>query len=410
VFGRKTSQAWRRRRLLALGGVGAALATNALSASPRVAEATGPVIGMNNYTGTADANADGVQGYAVGANNAGTFGRNNDLDGTGVYGAAPNGTGVHGESANGTGVGARSTSGNGVFATSTNAYGVYASSTNNYGVFGYGQGSTGYGILGHASNTIGVAGSSYGGQGVHAGATTGLALYADATSGTAVYATSSSGNAAVFVGPVQVQGPFTVTGGFPKSAAVPHPDGSHRRMYCLESPDSLFEDAGTGQLVAGRAQVRLDADFAALVKADNYQVFLTPEGDCKGLYVTAKTATTFEVRELQGGTSAVTFNFRVLAKRKDLTVSRLERVEIAPRQDSSRLTLPDEVPQTSAPGTRSTPTPPSSSTRTTAPASTATATTSPTPTATSASSPTAMPQATPGTPTSPTPVSPPNPT
>jgi len=32
--------------------------------------------------------------------------------------------------------------------------------------------------------------------------------------------------------------------GGPKSAAVPHPDGTLRRLYCVESPESWFEDFG----------------------------------------------------------------------------------------------------------------------------------------------------------------------
>jgi hypothetical protein len=129
-------------------------------------------------------------------------------------------------------------------------------------------------------------------------------------------------------------------------------------MYCLESPDSMFEDSGSGQLVAGRAQVRLDVDFAVLVKADSYQVFLTPEGDCKGLYVTGKTPTGFEVRELQGGTSAVPFNFRVLAKRKDLTAARMERVTVwEPTRRPQLPTSPVEAPNPSTPAPAPTPRP-----------------------------------------------------
>ena len=72
-----------------------------------------------------------------------------------------------------------------------------------------------------------------------------------------------------------VNGNFTAIGGS-KSAAVPHPDGSHRRLYCVESPESWFEDFGSDQLVNGRARVRLDPDFNALVHGDNYQVFAFP--------------------------------------------------------------------------------------------------------------------------------------
>ena len=46
-------------------------------------------------------------------------------------------------------------------------------------------------------------------------------------------------------------------------------------------------------------------------------MFLTPNGDCKGLYVHQKTATSFEVRELGGGNSSVRFDYRVTALRKN---------------------------------------------------------------------------------------------
>ena len=78
-------------------------------------------------------------------------------------------------------------------------------------------------------------------------------------------------------------------------------------MYCLESPESWFEDFGQGQLVNARATVRLDPDFGAAVHSDDCAVFTTPEADCKGLYVTSKSPTGFEVRELQGGTSTLAF-------------------------------------------------------------------------------------------------------
>ena len=47
-----------------------------------------------------------------------------------------------------------------------------------------------------------------------------------------------------------------------------------------------------------------------------YHVFLTPNGDCNGLYVTQKTATSFVVRELKHGTSSIAFDYRIMAKRK----------------------------------------------------------------------------------------------
>src|SRR4051795_1277374 len=94
---------------------------------------------------------------------------------------------------------------------------------------------------------------------------------------------------------VQVNGPFTVLGG-PKSTAVPHPDGSHQRLYCVESPERWFEDFGEGQVANGRGQVRLDPDFAALVRGDKYHVFLTEYEDQGGLFVTNVGPHGFDVR------------------------------------------------------------------------------------------------------------------
>jgi hypothetical protein len=78
--------------------------------------------------------------------------------------------------------------------------------------------------------------------------------------------------AAAFFGPVVVSGAFTVVGG-PKSAAVPHPDGSHRRLYCMESPESWFEDFGEASLACGQAEVTLDPDFTAIAATDQYHVY-----------------------------------------------------------------------------------------------------------------------------------------
>ena len=103
---------------------------------------------------------------------------------------------------------------------------------------------------------------------VGATATAGGSAVVGATNGVA------GAYAGVFYGPVLVGGAFTVVGGA-KSAAVPHPDGSHRRLYCMESPESWFEDFGTGHLECGRAEIAIDPDFAALVRLDDYHVFLT---------------------------------------------------------------------------------------------------------------------------------------
>ena len=103
-----------------------------------------------------------------------------------------------------------------------------------------------------------------------------------------------------------------------KNAVVPFSDGSKRVLHCMESPEHWFEDFGTAKLRGGQAVVKLDADFAKVITRD-YRVFLTPEGDCRGLYVRRKSAASFEVRELMGGESAVAFSYRIVGRRRDIT-------------------------------------------------------------------------------------------
>ena len=73
--------------------------------------------------------------------------------------------------------------------------------------------------------------------------------------------------------------------------------------------------------------MELDPDYAAMVELEDYHVFLTPEGDSAGLYVTGKTSAGFEVREQQGGTSSLTFSYRLAARRKDIPGERLAHID-----------------------------------------------------------------------------------
>ena len=99
---------------------------------------------------------------------------------------------------------------------------------------------------------------------------------------------------------------------------VAFPDGSQRVLHCMESPEHWFEDFGTAKLRNGRAVVALDADFAKVIKRGDYRVFVTPEGDCRGLYIRNRSAASFEVRELGGGKSSVAFSYRIVGRRKDV--------------------------------------------------------------------------------------------
>ena len=111
-----------------------------------------------------------------------------------------------------------------------------------------------------------------------------------------------------------------------KSAVVPVDGGAHKvALYAIEGPENWFEDAGSGHLSNGEAVVNLEGTFGQTVNTDiEYHVFLTPNGDCKGLYVAQKSPTSFVVRELGGGTSSIDFDYRIMAKRKGYENIRLE--------------------------------------------------------------------------------------
>jgi hypothetical protein len=115
---------------------------------------------------------------------------------------------------------------------------------------------------------------------------------------------------------IDTVGDFSCNG--TKNAVVPVDGGKHWvAESAIESPNVWFEDFGSAELVGGVATVRIDARFLQTISTKSeYHVFLTPNGDCKGLYVQQKTATDFEVRELGNGNSSVKFDYRITALRK----------------------------------------------------------------------------------------------
>ncbi|HTZ96168.1 MAG TPA: hypothetical protein VMB18_07210 [Terriglobales bacterium] len=139
----------------------------------------------------------------------------------------------------------------------------------------------------------------------------------------ALFAGSINGSSPYGACEVDIYGSFYCTGS--KSAVVPVDGGSRKvALYAVEAPENWFEDFGSGQLSNGSARIDLDPTFAQTVNTDlDYHVFLTPNGDCKGLYVSQKSPTAFEVHELGGGASSVAFDYRVVAKRKNYETVRL---------------------------------------------------------------------------------------
>ncbi len=281
----------------------------------RGVEGQGGVVGVLGV-GTAG-NSAGVSGLAEsGPNSTGVFGR---ASAVGVYGQGP--IGVLGQSVD---QGVRGEGPKGVVGVGTGAASLGVDAQGGaFGVRGVSTAANGFGVSGlsTADFTTGVRGVCSGAQGIGvSGRGQDQGVRGEGIFGV-VGATTVAGRTGVLC-----QGNFVATGS--KSAAVAHPDGSHRLLYCMESPESWFEDFGSAALAGGRASVKLDADFAAVVNTADYRVFLTPEGDSRGLYVSSKSATGFTVHEQQGGTSRLPFSYRVVARRKDVEAVRLARFSL----------------------------------------------------------------------------------
>jgi hypothetical protein len=288
-----------------------------------------PVDGYSNNAGLVGASTEftGVGGISTWG--AGVYGRKSlpDEDSSLIPNGLP--AGVVGASISFDGVNGWSNYGDGVLGqTQAGDAGVVGVSSFTRGVLGVTPGVAPFGGLSGVEGRCGDAGPSpppavdglnlpsiagvFGTSDVQAG------VIGTSNSSVGVLGFSNSYYAGVFLGD------FLVMNGS-KSVAVPFPDGSHRVLYCMESPELWFEDFGAAKLKAGRAVVKLDADFAKVIKRGDYKVFLTPEGECRGLYV-RKSAASFEVREFAGGKSSIAFSYRIVGRRKDITEQRFAKV------------------------------------------------------------------------------------
>jgi hypothetical protein len=294
------------------------------------APTTPPVTAAGVYGQGGFGNNNGVEGRGTG-NVAGVAGFGDASptanSGIGVFavGGAPapgtvnsGGPGVHAIGAGGAG-----------FTPLNLAVGVYGlgGAGNAPGVLGQAGSAVADGVHGSSVSGNGVLGESGNGVGVRATSTSSTALVAVGTTGLFASSSAAGGTAGQFDGNLfVVNGNFTVTGGT-KSVAVPFPDGSHRRLYCVESPENWFEDFGFGELSKGEAEVRLDPGFRSVVNGDGYHVFITEYGDNNALYVAERTGASFLVRAKAANANG-TFSYRVVAKRKDIAAPRFDKVDL----------------------------------------------------------------------------------
>lgn len=100
-------------------------------------------------------------------------------------------------------------------------------------------------------------------------------------------------------------------------------DGENEKkhiMFAPEAPEILFQDYGVGKLIDGKARIEIDPILAKNIFVDEnhpLKVFIQLKGDCKGVYVIDESTSGFTVKELQGGTSNVSFNYQIVASRAD---------------------------------------------------------------------------------------------
>src|SRR4030095_2044628 len=128
-----------------------------------------------------------------------------------------------------------------------------------------------HGVIGTSNANAGVFGYSSGNVGV-IGATNNPASYAG-----------------VFKGNVFVLGTFNAT---VKNGVVPFPDGSQGLLHCMESPEHWFEDFGSAKLARGRAVVKLDANFAKVIKRGAIGCLSRPRVIARGSMCAAGALTT----------------------------------------------------------------------------------------------------------------------
>lgn len=282
-----------------------------------------------------------------------TVGLNISQKGSGhaIQGTSTSGVAVLGNSTSGVGIEGDSTSSEGVFGTSATTKdgdgAILGKSSGASGdttaVQGFNDSPAGAGMYG-----VGVTGSGEGGTvttrpiGVwgDSGEAGGAGLVGTADQGIAVAGYSNYGSIATAAfqndESTRIDGAVVVAHGShyggtclmdvsgnllcngSKSAVVPVDGGARKvALYAVEAPENWFEDFGSGQLVNGSARVELESIFAQTVDTElDYHVFLTPNGESKGLYVKQKTATSFEVRENEGGTSNLAFDYRIVARRR----------------------------------------------------------------------------------------------
>ena len=282
---------------------------------------TGFVMGVRGDCSGASGATYGVYGQSASATGFGMDAVNTNLSGTGLLVVGNNAGGTYlgtgtGTAVNGAGIGEFAiaktpASGIGVVAIGNNLTGSIFTPASGCGIAATGAQ---YGVMGFATTTVNTNGSSSSGTN-GAAASAGGYFEVDAAAVPQTWAyVGVRDNGGVLR---KIIGPGTV------NTIVPDLQGNRVALSCPEAPENLFQDYGQGQLVNGRAHIAIDPIFARniVVNAQHpLRVFVQLEGNCQGVFVENKTGSSFDVTELNGGTSNTPFSYTIVANRADETL------------------------------------------------------------------------------------------
>ena len=303
------------------------------------------VYGQNTGTGNA------INGIATAATTTGVRGANTNASGTGIFGAGNNQAATY--LVSGSGGAFTGTTGAFGFSSSSAGAGIHGRNSNINGIGVYGEStaaasgtSTGTGVLGVTNqyagsgveggnyNTTGTGvvgwGNGLGGNIMNTGsgvAATGnlQAIYAKYMStgiGQAIIAQDNYG-AQWYVGYWTGSAYRKILGNGTVSTVVKDLNNQNVVMNCPETPENLLMDYGIGKLSNGKAHIDIDPILSKNILVNDkhpLKVFIQLEGDCNGVYVTNKSASGFDIIELQSGTSSVSFSYNIVATMGDQTV------------------------------------------------------------------------------------------
>lgn len=282
---------------------------------------TGFVMGVRGDCAGATGNTYGVYGQVASATGFGVDGVNTNASGTGMFAIGNNAAGTYlingsGIASNGTGIGIFSfattaLSGVGLVGVGNNASGSIIVPARGCGVAGTG---TQYGVMGFATTMVNTNGT--GNNSATLGANGSAGGYFEVQSAGVAQTWAYVGVRDNTATNRKIIGPGTV------NTIVKNPTGKLVALSCPEAPENLFQDYGQGQLINGKAHIIIDPTFAMNILVNEkhpLRVFVQLEGNCKGVFVTNKTSNSFDVEELDGGTSNTAFVYTIVANRANET-------------------------------------------------------------------------------------------